>query len=108
MITAEVKPDFIQSVSILVIIKVTGVLCYFGGFPDDAGSVGPDADYNLCSVEVNIAFCLSQVFGYRWFLVQQSGASDVFRNPVGYGVACLAYVHTATLAGYLVNCGCLS
>jgi hypothetical protein len=64
MITAEVKPDFIQSLSVLVIIKFMGVLCYFGGVPDDAGLVGPVVDYHLCSVEANIAFCLSQVFGY--------------------------------------------
>lgn len=96
MITAEVKPDFIQSVSLLVIVKFMGVLCYFGGFPDDAGLVGPVVDYNLCSVKANIAFCLSQMFEYHWLLALQSGSSDVFGNPVGYGVACLAYVHTAT------------
>jgi hypothetical protein len=96
MITAEVEPDFIQSVSILVIVMAMGVLCYFGGFPDDVGLVGPDVDYKLSSVEVNIAFCLSQEFGYRWLLVLQSSASDVFRNLVGYGAVCLAYAHTVT------------
>jgi hypothetical protein len=85
VITAEVKPESLQSVSVLVIVKVRGVLCYFGGFPNDERLVGPDVDYKLFSVEVSIAFCLCQVFGCCWLLVLQSGGSDMFRILLAMG-----------------------
>lgn len=45
----EVKPSFTQFVSVFN-VKIMGVFCYFDGFPDDTGSVGPSNGCKFCSV----------------------------------------------------------
>jgi hypothetical protein len=37
----QAKPGFTQSVSVFT-VTMNSVFCYFDGFSDDAGSVGPD------------------------------------------------------------------
>jgi hypothetical protein len=44
---------FTQQAVFVFTVNVTGVFCYFDGFPDDSWPVGPDVDYNRCSVEVD-------------------------------------------------------
>jgi hypothetical protein len=76
--------------------------CYFDGFSDDAGPVGPDMGYDFLFVEVHV-FSVGFVFSYCWSLILNSGASDTFRNLSGYVAVRLAYVHLAIRAGDLVN-----
>jgi hypothetical protein len=40
------------------------VICYFSGFPDDVGMVGPCIGCDLYSLEINAVFCFFGVFGY--------------------------------------------
>jgi hypothetical protein len=53
----EMKPSFTQSVSVFT-VKIRWVFCYFNGFRDDMGSVGPVNDCKICSIEVDALFCL--------------------------------------------------
>lgn len=55
----EVKSSFTQSVSV-VTVKIMGGFCYFYGFPDDTGSVGPGNGCKFCFVEVDALFVCSE------------------------------------------------
>jgi hypothetical protein len=98
----QTKPGFTQSVSVFK-VKTNGAFCYFDGFSDDAGPVGPDVGYNFSFGKVHVDFSLCFVFNYCWSLILHSGASDTFRTPSGYATARLAYVHAVIRAGDLVN-----
>jgi hypothetical protein len=50
------KPGFALSVSIFVVVAV-GMFTYFNCLPDDVLTVGPDVDYDLCSVKANEFSC---------------------------------------------------